>query len=115
MDNEIVKLTNVLRRIARAAGYAAWVKADPDARHFCVGQYNRVRARILELEPAIATLFTPLPEDASLEVTRIAARDLAAYFEDEAPEAFAFQFQFGCRPKRYRYRSRWAGVSCQLS
>jgi len=36
MENEQAKLINVLRRIARAAGYAAWVKAQPDAAKFCV-------------------------------------------------------------------------------
>ena len=42
MEQETVKLLNVLRRIARAAGYAAWTKAGPDATQFCVAQYNRV-------------------------------------------------------------------------
>ena len=31
MEKETVKLLNVLRRIARAAGYAAWTKSGPDA------------------------------------------------------------------------------------
>src|SRR4030095_10371029 len=46
MGRETVKLLNVLRRIARAAGYAAWVKADPGATQFCVAQYNRVLTRL---------------------------------------------------------------------
>ena len=49
MQQETVKLLNVLRRIARAAGYAAWIKAGPDATQFCVAQYNRVLARLSEL------------------------------------------------------------------
>ena len=100
MNKEVVKLVNVLRRIARAAGYAAWVKSEPEAARFCVAQYNKVLARISELEPAIKPLFTPLPVDASPEVTRIAARELAAYFEDEAPVTHAFKFAFGCGPRR---------------
>ena len=46
MEQETVKLLNVLRRIARAAGYAGWTKAGPDATQFCVAQYNRVLARL---------------------------------------------------------------------
>ncbi len=53
MEKETVKLLNVLRRIARAAGYAAWVKADAEASRFCVGQYNKVLSRLIELEPAV--------------------------------------------------------------
>lgn len=104
-DREITKLTNVLRRIARAASHAAWSR-DPDAARFCVLQYNRVLARLSELEPAIATLFTALPDNASPEVTRIAAHELAAYFEDEAPgvAAFGIGVTRGCGGRR-----AWAG------
>lgn len=86
MEKETEKLLNVLRRIARAAGYAAWTKAGPDATQFCVAQYNRVLARLAELEPAIKPLFTSLNESASPEVVRIAARELLAYFEADEPE-----------------------------
>jgi hypothetical protein len=82
-DRETAKLVNVLRRIARAATHAAWTR-NAEAAKFCVTQYNKVLARVREIEPAIATLFTPLPETASPEVTRIAAHELAAYFDDEA-------------------------------
>jgi hypothetical protein len=83
-DQEVRKLTNVLRRIARAAWYAAWHNAEPDAARFCVLQYNRVLARMEELEPAVKPLFAPLPESASPQVTRMAASELAAYFDEEA-------------------------------
>jgi hypothetical protein len=104
MEREIVKLVNVLRRIARAAGYAAWVKRDPDAVRFCVSQYNKVLARLSELEPNLKPLFTPLGEGTSPEVVRMAARELAAYFGDEAPEPYVFKFAFGCKPRRERTR-----------
>ena|SRR5215471_17007672 len=110
MDQEIVKLTNVLRRIARSAGYGAWVNTSPDAGRFCVSQYNKVLVRLLELEPAITTLFSPLPENTSLAVTRIAARELAAYFEDEAPDSEVFQFGLKCRPRRFGRRSRYVPI-----
>lgn len=105
MERETVKLLNVLRRIARAAGYAAWTRAGADATQFCVSQYNRVLARLTELEPAIKPLFAPLADSASPEVIRIAARDLLAYFEVEEPEfapGFSRGFYFGCGPRRRR-------------
>ena len=107
MERETVKLLNVLRRIARAAGYAAWTKATPEATQFCVAQYNRVLARLTELEPAVKPLFTPLSESASAEVTRIAARELLAYFEVDEPDFlpnFGRRFYVGCGPRRARVR-----------
>ena len=111
MENEKVKLLNVLRRIARAAGYAAWVKAQPDAASFCATQYNKVLARLTELEPAIGPLFTPISADASPEVTRIAAREVLAYFEADEPEyGWGYGRSFGCRPHRGRIKCET--VSC---
>jgi hypothetical protein len=81
-DKEIAKLVNVLRRIARAAGHAMSSR-DADAAQFCVLQYNKVLARLSGLEPSVATLFTALPVNASPDVTRVAAHELAAYFDDE--------------------------------
>jgi hypothetical protein len=106
MEKEKIKLISVLRRIVRSAGYAAWVGRDPDAARFCVSQYNKVLARLSELEPNLKTLFPPLTENTSPEVVRMAARELAAYFEDEAPEPFVFKFGFACAPKRRRGRGR---------
>jgi hypothetical protein len=115
MEKETVKLLNVLRRIARAAGYAAWTKAGPDATQFCVAQYNRVLARLSELEPAVKPLFTPLNDSASAEVIRIAARELLAYFEADEPEfahGFGRGFYFGCGPRRPRVKCVSIPVGC---
>jgi hypothetical protein len=115
MEQEIVKLLNVLRRIARAAGYAQWSKSGSDATQFCVAQYNRVLARLTELEPAIQSLFTPLIDSASPEVTRMAARELLAYFEPDEPEfvrGFGRGFYFGCGPRRGRTRCAPLSVTC---
>jgi hypothetical protein len=113
-----VKLLNVLRRIARAAGYAQWVKSEPDATRFCVSQYNKILARLSELEPALKPLFVPLAEDASAEVTRLATRDLLAYFEADAPE-FEMGFGGGFRHRHHRRRSRGGcvpiSVTCDVS
>src|ERR1044071_4713528 len=105
MESEMAKVLNVLRRIARAAGYVAWVKREPDAARFCVTQYNKVLTRLIELEPNLGALFTPLAEETSPEIVRMAARELAAYFEDEVPEAHVFKFAFGCGPRHWRARS----------
>ena len=113
MEKETVKLLNVLRRIARAAGYAAWTRAGADATQFCVSQYNRILARLSELEPAIKPLFAPLNDSASPEVIRIAARELLAYFEADEPEvAFCLPRGFkrsGCGPRGARVH--WAPFS----
>jgi hypothetical protein len=105
-ERELAKLINVLHRIARAASHAAWSR-DPDAARFCALQYNKVLARVTELEPAVGPLFIALPESASAEVTKIAARELAAYFEDEAAPAVASGVRVrvhGCGGRR-----GWAG------
>ena len=112
MERETMKLVNVLRRVARAAGYAAWVKTDPEAVRFCVGQYNKVLARLTELEPSIKSLFTPLAEDASAEVTRIAARELSGYFEDDAPERHSWPHARGCGPRAFRGRAYRFAMHC---
>ena len=103
-DRELAKLMNVLRRIARAASHAAWSR-DPDAARFCALQYNKVLTRVSELEPAVGPLFTTLSESSPADVTRIAAHDLAAYFEDEAAPAAGVRVRVhGCGGRR-----AWAG------
>jgi len=103
MEKEQVKLLNVLRRIARAAGYATWTRSGAETTQFLVAQHNRVLARLSELEPAVTPLFTPLNESASAEVIRMAARDLLAYFEADEPE---FTGPFFFRPRIRRPRPR---------
>ena len=99
-EKEIAKLVNVLHRIARGAAFSSWIKRDEDGIKFCVAQYNRVLLRLRELEPAIASLFGELSPDASAQVTRMAAHDLAAYFEDEIPARHGEREREGhCRPR----------------
>ena len=105
-DRELAKLINVLRRIARAARHAGWSR-DADAARYCAMQYNKVLARVKELEPATEQLFGALPETASADVTRIAANELAAFFEDEVAPAATSGFRIGvhgCGGRR-----GWAG------
>jgi hypothetical protein len=113
MEQETVKLLNVLRKIARAAKYAAWTRAKSDATQFCVSQYNRVLARLTELEPALKPLFVPLSDSASAEVIRIAARELLAYFEADEPDLVRVVYS-RCGP-RARRRIRCEPISATSS
>jgi hypothetical protein len=106
-DRETAKLMNVLRRIARAATHAAWTR-NAEAARYCATQYNKVLARVGEIEPSVANLFAALPETASPDVTRIAAHELAAYFEEGSPKVGArvdFVRVHGCGRRR-----GWAGI-----
>lgn len=84
-DKELSKLVNVLRRTARMAMQGEWTGSNEDAAAFCADKYNRVLTRLKELEPAVAPIFEPLPTTSSLTVVAMACRQLAAYFDDEAP------------------------------
>ena len=82
-DKELAKLVNVLRRTARMALQSEWTGSSADAARFCVDQYNRVLARLKELDAGVGTVFEPLAADSSLTVAAMACRQLAAYYEDE--------------------------------
>ena len=53
-EKEMAKLVNVLRRTARMALQSEWTGSSQDAARFCAEQYNRVLARLRELDPAAA-------------------------------------------------------------
>ena len=55
-EKELVKLINVLRRTSRMALQSEWTGGKEDAAAFCTDQYNRVLARLTELESAIKPL-----------------------------------------------------------
>lgn len=82
-EKELAKLINVLRRTARMAIQAEWTGAKEDAATFCAEQFNRVLARLKELDPGISVIFEPLPAGSSFSVVAVASRQLAAYYEDE--------------------------------
>ena len=113
MEQEVVKLLNVLRLTARAARYAEWTRSASDATQFCVVQYNRILARLAELEPAIKPLFPPLSDSASPDVIRMAARELIAYFEIDEPESEPGMpgIRIGCGPRGPRVR--WVPFSAR--
>ena len=97
-EKELVKLINVLRRTARMAMQSEWTGSSQDTAAFCVEQYNRVLARLKELDDSVGNLFEPLPPGSSLTVAAMACRQLAAYFEDEvgsqrgSGRAYGFHF-----------------------
>ena len=82
-DKELAKLVNVLRRTSRMALQAEWTGGNEDAAAYCTDQYNRVLARLKELDPGVGAVFEPLPAGSSLVVVAMASRQLAAYHEDE--------------------------------
>ena len=89
-DKEIQKLVRVLIRLSRSGRFGAWRQEPKDAAEFGVRQFNRILARILEIEPRASTLFAPLAEDAALTVARMAAQDLATYFDESDQTAGEF-------------------------
>ncbi len=82
-EKELAKLINVLRRTARMAIQAEWTGGKEDAASFCVDQYNRVLARLKEIDPGMSVIFEPLPAGSSFSVVAVASRQLSAYYEDE--------------------------------
>lgn len=86
-DKEIARLVNVLKKTARMAQQTAWTGSDDDAATYCVEQYNRVLARLAELDPEASAVFEALPAGSSLSVVALACRQLAAYYEEETASA----------------------------
>jgi hypothetical protein len=102
-QTEIGKLVNVLRRTARMAMHSEWTGTSQDAASYCTEQYNRVLARLKEIDPAVSSVFEPLPEGSSLGVVGMACRQLAAYYEDECgPAHFGRAYGFAFDPKMFK-------------
>jgi hypothetical protein len=103
-DKEIAKLINVLRRTARMALQSEWTGGKEDAAKFCTDQYNRVLARLKELDPGVSVVFEALPAGSSLTVVAMAARQLAAYYEDELgpTKGFSRGYGFAVDPRAFR-------------
>ncbi|HVF92326.1 MAG TPA: hypothetical protein VNH22_19835 [Blastocatellia bacterium] len=101
-EKEITKLINVLRRTSRMALQSEWTGGGQDAASFCVEQYNRVLARLREIDPDVGAVFAPLAESSSLTVAAMACRQLASYYEDEVETergwGKAYSFNVGAQP-----------------
>jgi hypothetical protein len=104
-EKELLKLINVLRRTSRMALQSEWTGGKEDAAAYCTDQYNRVLARLKELDPNVSVVFEPLPAGSSLTVVAMASRQLAAYYEDElgsAPKGFNRGYGFAVDPRMFR-------------
>src|SRR6267142_122346 len=94
-EKELVKLINVLRRTSRMAMQSEWTGGKEDAAAFCTEQYNRVLARLKEIDAGVGSVFDLLPAGSSLTVVAMASRQLAAYYEDELGAAKGFGRGYG--------------------
>lgn len=115
-DRETKKLINVLRRIADVERYTMWRGEDEGLTKFCVTQYNKILARLMEYDPTLQPLFTPLPENTSSKTIRFAARELVAYLAEEMPDEAHFrphQRRHGCCGAR-RARGAWSAVNVRF-
>lgn len=111
-NKELMKLVNVLRRTARMAMHSEWIGSSKDAAAFCVDKYNRVLARLKELDEAVGRVFEPLPAESSLHVTAMACRQLAAYYEDDIGPAPRFRggaYAIGLDPEAFKEFWRKSG------
>jgi hypothetical protein len=103
-EKELFKLINVLRRISRMSLQSEWTGGKEDAAAFCTEQYNRVLARLTELDPGVSVVFEPLPAGSSLTVVAMASRQLGAYYEDElgAAKGFGRGYGFAFDPNKFK-------------
>ena len=103
-DKELAKLVNVLRRTSRMALQSEWTGGKDDAAAYCTDQYNRVLARLKELDPGVSAVFEPLPGGSSLTVVAMASRQLAAYHEDEvgSPRSHGYARAYAFDPRKFR-------------
>jgi hypothetical protein len=99
-EQELKKLINVLHRTARSATRLQWMSAGESEARYGVLQFNRILARLGELDPNIKTVFEPLAEDSSLLTIAMACRQVVSYYEDEVkveeefwPRGFAAGFK----------------------
>src|SRR5919202_3425953 len=106
-EKEIAKLVNVLRRTSRMALHSEWTGGKEDAARYCAEQYNRVLARLREIDQGVGTVFQPLPPESSLMVAAMACRQLAAYYEDEVGAGSAGAKIYGMQFDRESLKEFW--------
>lgn len=85
-EQELKKLINVLHRTSRAALRVQWMQVGENEARFAAGQFNRILARLGELDANVKLVFVPLPEDSSLTTVALACRQVVSYYEDEVQQ-----------------------------
>jgi hypothetical protein len=106
-EKELAKLINVLRRTARMALQSEWTGGGQDSAGFCAEQYNRVLARLKEIDANVSSVFEPLPAGSSLTVVAMACRQLAAYYEDELGSSKGFGKAHGFAFDSQMFKEFW--------
>ena len=106
-EKELAKLINVLRRTARMALQSEWTGGGQDSAGFCAEQYNRVLARLKEIDANVSSVFEPLPAGSSLTVVAMACRQLAAYYEDELGSTKGFGKAHGFAFDSQMFKEFW--------
>jgi hypothetical protein len=82
-EQELKKLINVLRHIARLATRAQGMSAGESEARYGISLFNKILARLGELDPNIKNVFEPLAEDSPLLSVAMACRQVVSYYEDE--------------------------------
>lgn len=82
-DTELRKLINVVYRTGKMAYRSQWTGGGEESARFCIEQYNRILARLRELDPEMGAVFVPLESSASLNIVAIACKQVVSYYEDE--------------------------------
>lgn len=106
-EKELAKLINVLRRTSRMALQSEWTGSGQDAAAFCAEQYNRVLARLKEIDASVSTVFEPLAAGSSITVVAMACRQLAAYYEDELGPQKGFGRAYGLAIDPTMFKEFW--------
>ncbi len=113
-EKELLKLINVLRRTSRMALQSEWTGGKEDAAKFCTDQYNRVLARLKEIDAGVGSVFDPLPAGSSLTVVAMASRQLAAYYEDELGPGKGFGRGYGFSFDPNMFKEFWEKSSREI-
>ena len=79
---EVVRQPADVTPVAAAAARAE-IEITEDVEVPVSRNYNRVLARLKEIDPGVGAVFDPLAPGSSLTVAAMACRQLAAYYEDE--------------------------------
>lgn len=106
-EKELLKLVNVLRQTARTAMHSELTGDDRGAAAFCAEKYNRVLARLKQIDEGVSTVFEPLAADSSLTVTAMACRQLSAYYEDELGPSARFRQAYGVAFDPQTFKNFW--------